>query len=140
MDPNATPPNVNTADTTGAHKLIFITTCKKQDCHDINCADNNITGCPNRTALQNQTSVPPTSQGFETKIVGNYTSRLPSNNKTAGTLLDVNKNYSNQLKPQWMVTEEPAPVAVDSKNIIFDPQSTKFAQEPNHFDAIKKTL
>ena len=133
LKPKAPKPKVTDTDVSNSHNIVTRTTCAEKNCKNVNCADPTDVNaeCPSRSAQQNQTSIPPTSQGFITRIVGNFTGKIP--NGKNGFTVDPYKNYSGQNKAQGMVTES-SPATVDSSDINVNIQSTNFAQ--NHHKII----
>ena len=127
LKPAAPKPIVHDIDVTGYHPVVTKTTCTESSCKSVNCADPNEknANCPSRTAQQNQTSIPPTAQGFKTEVAANLTSKVPVNKK--GVLIDANQNYSGQNKPQQMVVETNA-VTVSSNDLYIHNKSNTFVQ------------
>ena len=124
-------PKVANTDVSGNHDVVVRTECLQNNCKAVDCAnpqDLNA-NCPSRTAQQNQTSIPPTSQGFTSKIVGNTTGKIPPGKP--GFTLNATQNYIGQAKPQHMV-EETTPVKIDSNDLNINPQSTAFVQGHKH--------
>lgn len=130
-------PKVTDTDTSGFHKIITQTTCAETNCKSVNCADPNDinANCPGRTAQQNQTSIPPTQQGFVTEIKGNTTSKIPQ--KKTGFTLNQNQNYTGQAKKQEVVIES-TPVKINSSELDVDQPSTTFAQ--GHHSTLEKNI
>ena len=130
-------PKVNDTDTSRLHKIVAKTTCAENNCKTVNCADANDVNaqCPGRTAQQNQTSIPPTSQGFKTEVSGNLTTQVPWNKN--GFVVDHTTNYCGQNKVQEMVVESNPPV-INSKDFNVDNKSTQFVQ--NHHNILEKNI
>lgn len=137
LRPVAKKPIVHDTDVSGRHEIVTKTVCKETNCKAVDCADPNEinANCPGRTALQNQTDIPPTAQGFTTEIIGNTTSKIPQGKK--GFVVNQNTNYSGQYKTQYMVVET-NPVQIDSKDLHVNNQSTTFAQ--GHHATIIKNI
>ena len=127
IKPVGAKPKVTDTDISGKHDVVVRTECSQNNCKNVNCADPNEknANCPSRTAQQNQQTIPPTSQGFISKVVGNTTGKIPLGK--AGFTLNSRQNYKGQFKPQHMV-EETTPAIIDSNDINVNPQSTAFVQ------------
>lgn len=134
IDPMASKPKVTNTDVSGQHDVVVRTECSASNCKNVNCADpkDKDANCPSRTAYENQQTIPPTSQGFTSKIVGNTTGKIPSGKP--GIKRNSTQNYKGHAKAQHMV-EEKVPVTIDSKDIILNPQSTAFVQGHNQIIA-----
>ena len=134
--PMAPKPPVKDIDVSGYHVVITKTTCNESNCNTVNCADptDSNVNCPSRTATENQTGIPPTSQGFKPNAGGNLTSKIPKNKR--GVTIDQNQNYTGQANAQQMVTET-NPVTVPSDDLHVDSQSTSFLQQ-HHTTIIKQ--
>ena len=133
-NPKPKPP-VKDTDLSGKHKLITETNCSYIDCKKINCADpKDPTAfiCP-RSPHLNETSIPPTNQGFTTWLIGNTTTQEPPH--IPGRQIDPNVNYSGQNKQQRMVEESNPPV-INSKDLNVDPKISKYLQD--HHNEITK--
>ena len=130
-------PKVNDTDTSGYHKVVTKTTCSESNCNTVNCADASDlrAQCPGRTAQQNQTSIPPTSQGFKTEVSGNLTTQIPPNKK--GFTVNHTTNYCGQQKTQGFVNESTPPV-IKSNDFNIDNKSTQFVQ--NHHTILEKNI
>jgi hypothetical protein len=132
---NAKKPRVKDTDLTSKHKKVVETTCPQTECKKINCADSGAPAVCSRTPTQNQNSIPPTKQGFKTKLKGNTTSHVPPGK--IKVVIDPHINYKGQPKAQEMVGET-ADVTVDSKDIKLDKNVTAYLQQQDHHDAITK--
>ena len=123
-------------DITNKHKVVTQTTCNHPTCRDQNCADpHSLKKCPYTTPQQVQQQPPSgdSNAGFETKLVGNTTSKVPTGK--LGFTIDPFVNYSGQSKPQAMV-QEPVPITVSAQDLVVDPKLTKYVQEPSHYKTI----
>lgn len=137
IKPNAMP-KLYHADPTNKHQLVFKTTCSENSCNNTNCANaqNPNVNCPGRTALQNQTSIPPTQNGFSTNVVGNMTTIPPQGHPNI--TLETTRNYSGFPQQQSMVIEKPNSTPVNSSDITLNNKATTFVQEQKHHDDIQQ--
>lgn len=119
------------------HLQTFQIQCSESDCKQHNYADpNSPKPCPHQTSQQHQQIVPPSNAqpaDYETYIVGNATSHVPSNKP--GTNINPKRNYSNQSNLQDAIIES-TPVTIDSQDIQVDTQNSQYFQEPNHHQRI----
>jgi hypothetical protein len=130
---------VTVLDDSGKHKIVTETTCNKPGCLSINCADKqNTDKCLNESNKHQQnTVITPSNIQFETRAVGNLTSKIPFNKP--GCIVSFDTNYKGDAKAQEMVIE-PNPPIINPGDLKTDKLVTTYVQEPKHHEFIINAL